>query len=123
QYVYVTDVAPTLLELAGVPKSARRNGIPAAPIDGVSAVKVLEDAGAPTLHTKQYTETGGNRGYYADGWKIVTRHLPGTEFSDEEWELYHLDSDPTETRNVARQHPEKLAELAAEWERAAWRNT
>ncbi|MDA3645131.1 arylsulfatase [Saccharopolyspora indica] len=122
QYVYVTDVAPTLLELAGVPGLTERHGVPAAELDGVSAVDVLRSPDLPSRHTRQYTETGGNRGYYADGWKIVTRHRRGTEFTDAEWELYHLDADPTETRDVAAENPAKLAELAAEWERAAWRN-
>lgn len=121
QYVYVTDVTPTLLELAGVPRAEQRHGIPAAEVDGVSAAGVLTDD-APSLHARQYTETGGNRGYFADGWKIVTRHVPGTPFRDEEWELYDLERDPTETRNVAAEQPEVLARLAAEWERAAWQN-
>ncbi|WP_026425970.1 arylsulfatase [Actinokineospora inagensis] len=123
QYVYVTDVAPTLLDLAGVPRLPERHGVAAAEQDGVSAVPVLHDADAVSEHVTQYTETGGNRGYYADGWKIVTRHRPGTPYDDSEWELYHVATDPTETTNVAARHPEKLAELAADWERAAWHNT
>ncbi|GAA1337274.1 arylsulfatase [Saccharothrix algeriensis] len=122
QYVYVTDVAPTLLDLAGVTRPADRHGVPAVEEDGVSAAPVLRSPTAPSAHTEQYTETGGNRGYYADGWKLVTRHRPGTPYDDGEWELYHVGSDPTETTDVAARHPEKLAELAAAWERAAWRN-
>ncbi|MEU5693127.1 arylsulfatase [Actinosynnema sp. NPDC020468] len=122
QYVYVTDVAPTLLDLAGVPRLADRQGVAAVEEDGVSAVPVLRSADAESAHTSQYTETGGNRGYYADGWKVVTRHRPGTPYDDKEWELYHVAVDPTETTNVAAEHPEKLAELAAAWEQAAWHN-
>ena len=123
QYVYVTDLAPTLLELAGVPRLTDRQGRPAMTEDGVSAAAILRDAAAPTLHRRQYTETGGNRGYFADGWKIVTNHRPGAPFEDSEWELYHVDSDPTETTNLAAAEPERLREMAAAWEAAAWQNT
>ncbi|GLZ39308.1 arylsulfatase [Actinokineospora sp. NBRC 105648] len=123
QYTYVTDVTPTLLELAGVPRLPQRQGVPAADQDGVSFAALLRDAERPSVHTSQYTETGGNRGYYADGWKVVTRHIPGKPYDDSEWELYHVAEDPTETTNVAAEHPEKLAELAAAWEEAAWHNT
>ncbi|PPK62576.1 arylsulfatase [Actinokineospora auranticolor] len=122
QYVYVTDVTPTLLELAGVPRLPERHGLAAAEVDGVSAASLLHDSTVDSRHTSQYTETGGNRGYYADGWKIVTRHIPGTPYDDSEWELYHVAEDPTETTDVAAANPEKLAELAAAWEKAAWNN-
>src|SRR5690606_2544465 len=64
----------------------------------------------------------GHRGYYRDGWEVVTLHQPMTPFSDEEWELYHLPTDPTELRNLANEEPDRLAELAALWEQAAWAN-
>ena len=123
QYVYVTDLAPTLLELAGVERLAARAGLPALSEDGVSAAAILRDPDAPTVHGQQYTETGGNRGYFADGWKIVTNHRPGAPFDESEWQLYHIATDPTETRNVAAEHPDVLRELAAAWEEAAWHNT
>lgn len=123
QYVYVTDLAPTLLELAGIERLRSRHGLPAMSEDGVSARSIFLDADAPTLHRRQYTETGGNRGYFADGWKIVTSHVPGTPFDDGEWQLYHIATDPTETNNVAADHPDVLRDLAGAWEEAAWHNT
>lgn len=123
QYLYVTDLAPTLLELAGVERLSALAGAPAMPEDGLSAARILLEPHAPTVHTSQYTETGGNRGYFADGWKIVTNHLPGTDFDDAEWQLYHLDTDPTETTDLAAAEPERLKEMAAAWEHAAWQNT
>ncbi|MBX3030847.1 MAG: arylsulfatase [Chloroflexi bacterium] len=123
QYQYVTDIVPTLLELAGVRAPAERQGLPAQPIDGSSFASVLRDGDTPSTHPEQYTEFGGSRGFYRDGWKIITDHRPGTPFDDAEWQLYHVAVDPTELHDVSAEHPEVLRELAAAWERAAWANT
>ncbi|MFN8052693.1 MAG: arylsulfatase [Acidimicrobiales bacterium] len=122
QYTYVTDMAPTLLELCGLAKPDERNGHALKPFDGTSFVATLDDADAPTAHTEQYTEMIGHRGYYRDGWEAVTLHQPLTEFGDHEWELYDLTTDPTETTDLAERHPDRVAELAAAWEQAAWDN-
>jgi arylsulfatase len=63
----------------------------------------------------------GHRGLWKDGWKAVAYHPPGLPFDDDVWELYHLDADFSETDDLAKQHPEKLAALIAEWWRAAAR--
>ena len=86
----MTDVLPTLLELAGATSPGERNGVPAKSIDGSASRPVLRDGDAPSTHPEQYAEFGGNRGFYRDGWKIVTSHRPGTPFDDAEWELYDV---------------------------------
>lgn len=123
QYQYVTDIVPTLLDLTGLPSPGVRGGAPAKSIDGVSFAPVLRSPDAPSTHHEQYAEFGGNRGYYRDGWKIVTNHRPGTAFEDGEWELYHVASDPNELHDRAADEPALLAELASAWERAAWENS
>ena len=122
QYAYVTDVLPTLLELTGVAAPAERNGRPIKPLDGVSFAATLDASGAPSSRSEQYFEMNGHRGYYRDGWEVVTLHEPRTPFSEDHWELYDLRSDPAETRDLAAEHPEKLRELVEAWERAAWEN-
>ncbi|MEZ5383525.1 MAG: arylsulfatase [Microthrixaceae bacterium] len=122
QYVHVVDVLPTLLELTGVAAPQRRRGRELKPMQGISFASVLADPEAPSVRTEQYYEMLGHRGYYRDGWEVVTLHYPLTHFSDEEWELYDLTSDPTETQNLAGSHPDLVAELAEAWERAAWAN-
>jgi arylsulfatase len=123
QYQYVTDVLPTLLDLAGLAHPGTRHGRPAKSVDGVSFRPLTEAADAESTHREQYAEFGGNRGYYRDGWKIVTNHAPFTPFHDGEWELYDLRTDPTELHNLADDEPGVLKELAEAWERAAWENT
>ncbi|GAA4884109.1 arylsulfatase [Kitasatospora terrestris] len=117
QYQYVTDVLPTLLELAGV---RRPDGVEE--LDGTSFAAVLRSADADSTHREQYCEMTGNRSYYREGWKLVTLHRPGTPYDDGEWALYDLRTDPTEIDDVAADHPEIVKELAGAWEDAAWRN-
>lgn len=123
QYQYVTDLTPTILDLAGVEHPGTRKNLPATTPDGTSFAPILRDAAHTSTHPEQYSEFGGNRGFYADGWKIVADHRPGTPFDDGEWELYHVASDPNELHDVSAENPEVLRDLAARWERAAWENT
>ena len=122
QYLHVTDLTPTLLELAGIAPLAERSGRAAEPFDGVSAATILRSADAQVVHRAQYTETAGNRSFQTERWKIVTAHRFGAPFDDSEWRLYDLLLDPTETTDLSGRLPEVVAELAARWERAAWTN-
>ena len=61
------DVAPTLLEAAGIPAPTSVNGIAQAPLEGVSMLGTLRDAQAPETHEVQYFEMFGNRGIYSPG--------------------------------------------------------
>ena len=122
QYTFVTDLYPSLMEMCGIEAPTERNGRPLEPLTGSSITPTIEDPEAPPVHTEQYYEMVGHRGYYRDGWEIVTLHQGLTPFGDEEWELYDLTNDPTESTDLAGTHPEKVAELADAWERAAWDN-
>lgn len=119
QFAHVTDVLPTLLDLLDVAPPTERNGKPLKPIAGTSFAPTLVDAAADSQHREQHYEMVGHRGFYRDGWEAVTLHQPFTAFTDAEWELYDLANDPTETTNVADQHPDKVRELADAWEQAA----
>ena len=122
QWSHVTDLLPTLCELAGVSRPVARLGIDLQPLNGTSLTSVLADADAPHDRGPQYLEMAGHRGLYDGDWEVVTRHQPLTEFGDHEWELYNLADDRTETTNLAADHPEKVAELSAEWEHQAREN-
>lgn len=123
QWTHVTDILPTLCELAGVERPADRQGVPLQPLAGTSLAPLLADPDAPHDHGPQYTEMSGHRGFYGgDGWEIVSRHEPMTAFGEHEWELYDLAHDRTETRDLAAEHPERVSSLAAGWEKAAREN-
>jgi arylsulfatase len=58
---------------------------------------------------------GGHRAMYREGWKAVTRHVPGVSFDDDRWELYHVAVDNSECHDLASSNPELLAELIDLW--------
>jgi len=111
---HACDVVPTLLEVLGIEPPASIAGVRQAPIEGVSFAASL-GAADPPRGAVQYFEMFGHRGLWKDGWKAVAYHPPGTPFEDDVWELYHLDRDFSETQDLAAAHPQKLAELIADW--------
>ncbi|MGZ6958024.1 MAG: arylsulfatase [Acidimicrobiia bacterium] len=125
QFAHAIDVLPTLLELIGVDAPASIDGMTQSPIEGTSFAYLLDDPVAPERHTTQYFEMLGSRGIYHDGWKAVTfKPLgamyddgldPDAPFSDDEWELYDVSVDPTETQNLAAAEPERLARMIDLW--------
>ena len=129
QFHHVIDVAPTILELAGLPEPLFVNGVQQHPIEGVSMAYSLNDANAAECHETQYFEMLGNRGIYHKGWTAVTKHstpwlLVGQKvvaFDDDNWELYDTTKDWSQANNLAKQMPEKLHELQRLWLIAAAR--
>ena len=119
QWHHVIDIAPTILEAAGLPEPKSVNGIPQVPIEGVSMVYTFDAPGAPSRHTSQYFEIFGNRAMYHDGWLAGTVHRapwegkPRGTFQDDVWELYDTRSDFSLTDDLASQDPKKLRELQA----------
>jgi arylsulfatase A-like enzyme len=130
QFHHVIDVAPTILELAGIPQPTFVNGVQQHPIEGVSMAYAFNDAKAAEQHETQYFEMFGNRGIYHKGWTAVTRHktpwiLQGEKtpaFDDDVWELYDTNKDWSQANNLAKQMPEKLHELQRLWLIEAVRN-
>lgn len=124
QHVFVSDIAPTLLDLADVAPLAQRHGAPAQELDGTSIVPVLADAAAPARE-RQYFEAFGARALISGDLKAISTRAPTrTEgAAGGTWQLYNLADDATETRDIAAAHPEATRELAATWRTEAWRNT
>jgi arylsulfatase A-like enzyme len=116
---HVIDVAPTVLEAAGLPQPTLVNGVLQEPLHGVSMVYSFDDAKAADRHETQYFEMVCNRGIYHKGWTAVTRHgnLPWVvvgeqpPLSGDVWELYDTSKDWSQAHDLAKQMPEKLAEL------------
>jgi arylsulfatase A-like enzyme len=118
QYHHAIDLVPTILDVLGVEAPGAIKGHTQSRFDGVSMRYSFEDANAPTNHPTQFYSMLGSRGIWHQGWKAVTTHptISGwSHFNDDQWELYHTDTDRSETHNLAAQEPGKLRELIAIW--------
>jgi arylsulfatase A-like enzyme len=117
QFHHVIDIAPTVLEAAGLPEPKVVNGTEQTPIEGVSMLYTFANAKATSRHYVQYFEILGNRAIYADGWLAGTVHRAPWEFkprgplSDDKWELYNAKEDFSLVDNLAVKNPAKLKEL------------
>ena len=119
QWHHVIDIAPTILESAGLPEPKNVNGTVQTPIEGVSLAYTFADAKAPNRHTTQYFEIFGNRAIYHDGWLAGTVHRAAWEFKvrrpleEDIWELYDTQSDFSLSNDLAAKNPERLKEMQA----------
>ncbi|MBI5692953.1 MAG: arylsulfatase [Verrucomicrobia bacterium] len=121
QFHHVVDLLPTLLEVSRLPAPAELGGRRQLPLAGASLAYTWpsDQAMAPSRRTTQYFEIHGHRAIYEGGWKAVTFHESGRPYAEDRWELYHLETDPTESRDLAAEQPERLAALLRTWEREA----
>ena len=116
QFTHVTDIAPTILEVAGIEMPKEIDGYTQKPLEGTSMVYSFDDAEAEETHTTQYFEIAGNMGIYHDGWWAgAMRNIPWVsestahvEITDMKWELYNLKDDFTQSKDLAEEMPEKL---------------
>ncbi len=136
QYLHAIDIAPTLLDAIGIEAPTTLAGVTQSPIEGASARASFDDPDAPAPRDTQYFEMFAHRSIYHQGWKAVCP-FPGPSLAEgverghpfgsavteelldqldrDDWELYHLETDPTECHDLATQEPERLAALVALW--------
>ena len=123
QFSHVIDVAPTILEAAGLPEPTMVNGVLQSPMEGTSMLYSFNESDAVERHDLQYFEMFGNRGLYFKGWSAVTKHRTPWEmvgadllaFDDDIWELYDGSTDYSQARNLAHEDPAMLAKLQRLW--------
>jgi len=119
QFSHVIDIAPTILEAAGLPEPKVVNGTPQIPMEGNSLVYTFDNAAAKERHTTQYFEIAGNRAIYHDGWFARTTHKapwepkPRRALAEDIWELYDTRADFSLANDLAAANPKKLKELQA----------
>ncbi|MFV0277763.1 MAG: sulfatase-like hydrolase/transferase, partial [Parahaliea sp.] len=124
-FLHVVDIVPTILEAANIPMPNSVDGVRQMPLAGTSFLASFYDPSYAGRNS-QYFEILSNRSFYADGWKANAQHTlpwrqdlaPGN-WEQDKWELYYLPSDFSESNDLAKQHPEKLKELRAGFDKAA----
>ncbi len=126
QYHHSTDIVPTILEICGLEMPKVYKGVEQYPLSGIS-MKYTFDAkpDGPTQKKRQYYCMLGTRGMWQNGWKAVALHAPLTgkgHFDKDQWQLYNNDLDRSESKDVAKEHPDKVQELIRAWFEEADKN-
>jgi arylsulfatase len=119
QYHHSTDIVPTILDVCGLKMPKVYMGVKQYPLAGVS-MRYSFDAkpNAPTMKKRQYYSMLGSRGLWENGWRAAALHAPLTgkgHFDEDRWELYHVDKDRAESKDLAKKYPEKLKALIKAW--------
>jgi arylsulfatase len=142
QYGHVIDIFPTTIDFLGIPAPEALNGVKQIPLQGASLAYSFNDKAAASKHTLQYYYIFGAGAIYQDGWKasfsthpnfldISLWHIGKASLPDllakldqqeQEWELYNLNDDFNERKDLAKKNPQKLAELKTLFEQQAREN-
>jgi arylsulfatase A-like enzyme len=138
QFTHCIDIAPTILEMVGLPQATSVNGIAQEPMQGTSLGYTFNNPDMASLHRQQYFEMYGNLAMYDEGWwagqmlpripwetdpATIDRFRPGVYNPDKyPWELYYLPNDYSQARDLAALQPGKLEELKALFFRVAEEN-
>jgi arylsulfatase len=121
QFHHINDIAPTLLEILGIKPSEQYQGHAVKPMEGTSFEYTFTQPKEPSHKREQYYELEANRGYVADGWKIASYRDGSQSYDEPKWELFNLNDDMSESKDLAAEYPDKVKELEKKWWKAAER--
>ena len=123
QYHHSVDIVPTMLDIVGLEMPKVYRGVEQFPLSGVSMSYTFDATpDAPTQKKRQFYSMLGTRGIWEDGWLAAAVHAPFTgkgHFDQDQWQLYHVDVDRSESTDLAKKYPEKLKALKKAWDEEA----
>lgn len=116
EFCFFTDIAPTIYDMAGISTSANEGF---APVTGKSLFPHLYDTSLAVYKENEGVgiEAASSSAYFMNGYKIVKNNIPD---GDNQWHLYHIESDPGEVNDLASMQPilfDKLLEAYAKYEK------
>jgi arylsulfatase A-like enzyme len=118
-YVNVSDITPTVYDLIGMTPPDEVAGITQKPLDGVSFAAALNNPSAEIGKDTQFYAMLGTRGIWHKGWFANTVHAATpagwSQFDKDRWELYHIEADRSQCRDLAAENPGKLEEMKKLW--------
>ncbi len=119
---HVIDLMATFADIAGAGYPGEREGRAIAPLEGKSLLPVFE-TGTREGHPAIFWEHQGNRAVRAGRWKLVSMRVPGS-LAGGPWELYDLELDRSEQRDLSAEMPERVREMESLWlewaEKVGW---
>jgi len=133
QFHHVNDIAATLYEILDITAPKTVNGIEQLPLDGVSLAYTFDKPDAKAADKTQYFEVMGGYGIYHDGWfagvpgprkpwVLDMSALDTWDPNEDVWELYNLSNDYSQSKDLAKENPKKLAELKELFDKEATDN-
>jgi arylsulfatase A-like enzyme len=117
QIGHIIDLMPTLMDVAGATYPEIHAGQTIYPYQGKSLRGAFDDR--ELERDALFWEHETNAAVRQGKWKLVAKHRNGR---DDPWELYDIDQDPTETIDLAEQHPDQVKSMAAKWQKWAEAN-
>lgn len=122
QYIDIIDITPTVLDIVGIEAPGTFEGVCQIPLQGKSIRATFDDPRSPNPRDTQYFELWSSRGIWHDGWEAIAIHKPGTSFDADQWELYNVAEDFSQSENLAARYPDRLEQLKQLWWTEAAKN-
>lgn len=119
-FTHAIDLVPTVLDALKMKSPSSINGVGQSQIEGTSFLATFDDPKAKIPREAQYFEMFAQRAIYLDGWRAYAPwkfgdNITAKDLANDKWMLFHIDTDFSESTDLATKNPGKLEELKQLW--------